>query len=161
METMEERILAAIKQRQEEFKANLEYATAHTNPVMWHIVTLFGALHRPPLRAANICESQFCCRTVTLKKCRKVLEGDMGLGPGGLDNHKDHIRALIEKVSPRTIILRLWECTHVAPQPSSRMRQESYIGGCPKSMCPSADGGQLSARSPVCLTGIEATCTGT
>lgn len=35
---------------------------------------------------------------MTLKKCRKVLEEDMGLGPGGLDNHKDHVRDLIEKV---------------------------------------------------------------
>ena len=34
MGTMEERILAAIQQRQDEFKANLEYATAHTHPAV-------------------------------------------------------------------------------------------------------------------------------
>ncbi|CAL5225223.1 g8011 [Coccomyxa viridis] len=60
MDTMEEELLAAIKRRQDEFKANLE--------------------------------------TMTLKKCRKVLEEDMGLGPGGLDSHKDHVRDLIEKM---------------------------------------------------------------
>lgn len=35
---------------------------------------------------------------MTLKKCRKQLEQDMGLEPGGLDSHKDYVRDLIEKV---------------------------------------------------------------
>lgn len=36
MSTMEERILAAITQRQDEFKANLECATACTPPSIVH-----------------------------------------------------------------------------------------------------------------------------
>ena len=75
----------------------------------------------------------------------------MGLGPGGLDNHKDHIRALIEKVSPRTIILRLWECTlRSASTKIPRMRQE-YItleDVSKKHVYGSADGGQLLSQKP-------------
>lgn len=54
MDTMEEELLAAIKRRQDEFKANLEYATAHTPPALWHLYNLFDAVHWLTLRAANI-----------------------------------------------------------------------------------------------------------
>ena len=41
-----------------------------------------------------------CChRTMTLKKCRNVLEADLGLKPGDLGSHKECVRDLIEKVS--------------------------------------------------------------
>jgi hypothetical protein len=36
---------------------------------------------------------------MTLKKCRNVLEADLGLKPGDLDSHKEYVRDLIEKVS--------------------------------------------------------------
>ncbi len=40
-----------------------------------------------------------CCRTITLKRCRRLLEQDMGLQPGGLDDHKDYVKQLIETVA--------------------------------------------------------------
>jgi len=52
-----------------------------------------------------------CHRTLTLKKCRKILEGDMGLNAGGLDDHKDYVRDLIEKLNPCSLYSLCHSCT--------------------------------------------------
>ena len=56
---------------------------------------------------------------MTLKKCRKALEEDMGLDPGGLDDHKDYVRDLIEMVKFCTITLHVMPCCTVCLSPIS------------------------------------------
>ena len=44
MATMEGEILTAVKQRQDEFKANLECAATYTPPSTVHVLHLFNAV---------------------------------------------------------------------------------------------------------------------
>ncbi|CAK0787919.1 hypothetical protein CVIRNUC_011141 [Coccomyxa viridis] len=51
-------------------------------------------------------------QTITLKRCRRLLEQDMGLQPGGLDDNKDYVKQLIE-----TLV--------VNPEPEAKPAQEA------------------------------------
>ena len=95
---MELGIQEAIKKRKIDFEAKIQYASdvfaVVCQKLSWGLLT-------PPTLSYCCHSIQFvcCCRTITLKTCRRLLEQDMGLQPGGLDDHKGYVKELIETVA--------------------------------------------------------------